>query len=699
MGKSRKMKWKPLSLGLAMSMIVGLMPGVGGVVSASTPGTDVTYTLDANFDQGTLLNVNHDAPNHDQLQLNKITTPFPFVNIAASGRGTVVRIDVNSGAVLGEYATAPDGMGKNPSRTTVDQQGNVWVANRDEYGSSGGQPKGSVTRIGLVIGGTRVNADGTPNPTGQYLKAPFKYSTVVDRDGDGLIKTSLGLGNVLSWSNTGGADTNGGVSTAEDEAIITYTRVAGTGTRTLAVDANNDLWVGGYGDQDFEKLSGVTGQPIPGTQFNLGIGGYGGLIDRNGVLWGARSPILRFDPSTMTGYGVNSVPGAYGLGIDPTTGNIWASELGGTNQVYELNPADGSAINSYPLPFQGAQGITVDGNGHVWAAELFGDEVAHYAPDPNNPGKHILVGTVTGFGGTTGVAVDANGKIWASEYYGNSASRIDPNGGAIGAGGYRVGAIEMTVPIGDGAWPYNYSDMTGFVAIGATSPQGSWTTVQDSGAAATKWGPITWNTESQGSEPAGSSIVVEARAADTEAGLSAQPFVSASNDVPTNLVGQFIEVRATLKAAPDGTSPVLSDIKVQAVEELHKGRMTGGGSIEGSEVKHGFELCADPKGTNNLQINWGKGNKFHLLKLDTAKLLDDPAIGEEPPTAGFDTYTGSGTGRFNGTTDATIEWTFTDAGEPGKNDTAKIVIKDSSGKTLLAVSGRLKNGNHQAHKE
>jgi hypothetical protein len=68
-----------------------------------------TYTLDADFDEGLLVNVNHDSPNNDQLQLNSITTPFPFVNIACSARGTIVRIDVNTGAVLGEYRTAPDG--------------------------------------------------------------------------------------------------------------------------------------------------------------------------------------------------------------------------------------------------------------------------------------------------------------------------------------------------------------------------------------------------------------------------------------------------------------------------------------------------------------------------------------------------------------------------------------------------------------
>ena len=241
-------KWIARLVVFAGAWMVGL---------GSAHGQSFTWTNDIDWDEGTLVNVNHLGPNHDQLQLNVITAPFPFVNIACSNRGTLVRIDVNTGAVLGEYRTAPDGMGKNPSRTTVDLNGNVWVANRGEFGGG----KGSVTRVGLVIGGTRVNADGTPNPVGQYLAPPYQYNTCIDRDGDGLIKTSLGLGNFLPWTNAGGADTNGGVSTADDECIINYTRVTGTGTRTVAVDANNDVWVGGTGDRDHEQLSGVTGQP------------------------------------------------------------------------------------------------------------------------------------------------------------------------------------------------------------------------------------------------------------------------------------------------------------------------------------------------------------------------------------------------------------------------------------------------------
>jgi glutamate-1-semialdehyde aminotransferase len=50
---------------------------------------------------------------------------------------------------------------------------------------------------------------------------------------------------IKPWPNTGGADDNGGVSTAEDECIIHYTRVNSTGTRHVSVNRDNDVWVSG----------------------------------------------------------------------------------------------------------------------------------------------------------------------------------------------------------------------------------------------------------------------------------------------------------------------------------------------------------------------------------------------------------------------------------------------------------------------
>ncbi|MGD8890946.1 MAG: hypothetical protein PVF53_21190, partial [Desulfobacterales bacterium] len=138
--------------------IISLMILFLGQASAA----EKVYTFDADFDEGDKVNVNHDSPNNDQLQLDTIT---PVVFVAASGRGTVVRIDadfrmddeiedVMGESVMGEYRSAPEsaagGFTPYPSRTTIDSLGNAWVANRDVDG-------GSVVKIGIVIGGTRVS--------------------------------------------------------------------------------------------------------------------------------------------------------------------------------------------------------------------------------------------------------------------------------------------------------------------------------------------------------------------------------------------------------------------------------------------------------------------------------------------------------------------------------------------------------------
>src|SRR4029077_14823383 len=125
-----------------------------------------------------------------------------------------------------------------------------------------------------------------------------EYCTAVDRNHDGYIHTSFGLTNLLHWDRDfSGTNDPGGVSAAEDECIINYTRVVCNTTRLIAIDANNDVWVGGTGNSGaHEKLSGVTGQPITNTAVYLSGAGYGGLVDGHGVLWSSAS-LTRFDPA------------------------------------------------------------------------------------------------------------------------------------------------------------------------------------------------------------------------------------------------------------------------------------------------------------------------------------------------------------------------------------------------------------------
>jgi streptogramin lyase len=544
--------------------------GSGNLYSQAQPsaGCTRTFTSDEDFNEGLLLSVNTSVSG--SLRLDQPGQPLPFVYIPCSARGTVVRINVTTGEIVGEYSTAPSGMGKNPSRTTVDKDGNVWVSNRDESSSLNGVAKGSVVRIGLVIGGTRCDADGIANPAGQYLKPPFIFNTCIDRNGDGLIKTSRGLGNILNWSNAGGVDTDGGVATAEDEAITVFTRVMATGARTLAVDEFGDIWVGGSSNRYHEKLHGQTGNSLyvagePNTLMNIGVGGYGGLIDGNGVLWstgGPDVPVLRFDPDGAPFPAAQSLSGRgdYGLGIDPNTGEIWCTKYQG-NLIYKLSPA-GDVIGVYPHGNQTGMGLAVDAEGNVWVAHGGGaSSIGHLKTDGTFVGNVAIPGT-----GPIGVAIDKDGKVWTACISTNNAIRIDPNAGGIGGGANTIGAVDLNVDLGAGAGPYTYSDMTGFVVINATVPSGSWTVVHDGQVAGRKWGKITWNAET----PDMTGIRVEARASDDALGLALLPFVEVGNGEEfccAGVTGRYVEIRTTLfRGITVNETPVLYDLTIECCE-------------------------------------------------------------------------------------------------------------------------------------
>ncbi|HEX6623534.1 MAG TPA: hypothetical protein VF064_07460, partial [Pyrinomonadaceae bacterium] len=425
------------------------------VVVKPRPHASRVYTLDADFGEGDLINITHSPA--EQLQLDSTTRSFNFIWVAVSTKGTVVKINTETGAIIGEYFTSPQGQPRDPSRTTVDQNGNVWATNR---------AGNSVIHIGLVENGQ-----------------------CVDRNGNGVIDTSTGFNNIRPWPNTNNANTNGGVTLAQDECILHYTKVNSFGTRHVSVNKDNDIWVSGTSGQRFDLIDGVTGL-IKRAENSVGFGGYGGLIDRNSVIWSA-APMLWWDTSKpLNGpNGVNwrgySHP-SYGLCID-SLGNVYNTSFGnGTIRKFAPN---GTLLASFNQGDAFAQGCVVDRNDHIWVAHsLNRSTVGHL----KNDGSYV--GTVTVGSGPTGVAVDGAGKIWATNYNSRTVSRINPNLGPLGPDGVtRVGAVEFTTQ-DLGGNPYNYSDMTGSTLTGA--PQtGTWTTVFDSGIAGAEWGRIGWTAQ------------------------------------------------------------------------------------------------------------------------------------------------------------------------------------------------------------
>ncbi|KAL3800251.1 hypothetical protein ACHAWO_013833 [Cyclotella atomus] len=359
------------------------------------------YTTDTDFDRGISVNVNHDDTN-DQLQLDSEATPFNFIWIPISNLNLVVKVDTDTGDILGTYRTAPAGASGDPSRTTVDRDGSVWVANRAAN-------PGTIVHIGLK-----------------------ENNQCQDRNSNPGIQTSNGT-DPLGWTTTGLTGGDPGVGNAEDECIVHYTKVSSCGTRHLSIDAANNVWVSGIGcGRRWDLVKGGrfdTNQSgtIIRSRSGFGYGGYGGLTDPSGIIWSA-SPLLRWNPDPAPGAALNTYDhDSYGLCID-SQGNVWNTALYG-NAIRKFN-SGGVEIGTYPHGYNNAQGCVVDRNDDVWVAHSLISMSINSVGHLKNDGTHV--GNVIVGSGPTGVSVDRNGKIWSANYYDGTLSRIDPNGGAAG---------------------------------------------------------------------------------------------------------------------------------------------------------------------------------------------------------------------------------------------------------------------------
>ena len=520
---------RPLRCAVAVTAAAALLTPMTAGSAGAVAGPSRTYTLDADFDEGTANNVVHSTPN--QLELDDTVTAFPFIWVALSARGTIAKIDTTTGAIRGEYSTTSDGDGShNPSRTTVGTDGSVWAGNRAQS---------SVIHVGVAeTGGCQ------------------------DRNGNGTIETSSGYGDVLAWPG-GAAGASAPATAAADECILHLVDTAGLDARHVSIDASGDVWAGSHGTHDFQRIDDVTGTIIAGTARTLPCGGYGGLIDGNGVLWSANdsgSTLLRWDPAapdSATNPRCLPVP-AYGLAVD-SADNVWASTINGTGRVYKISP-DGGTVADFAMGHPQAQGLAVDGDDHVWiSSSLFGgaNTISHLKNDGS------LVGQVTGAGsGSTGVSVDAAGKIWTANITSSDATRIDPDGGPLGPDGVtRVGGFDLTVPL-PGAAPYNYSDMTGS-SLSGKPKAGTWSVVYDSGIADVEWGWLDWTVDT----PGDSAITFTAASSDDGVTFGPAQAVVEGADL-TVADGRYLRVTAAFTRATSGAqaSPVLYDVTVHTAD-------------------------------------------------------------------------------------------------------------------------------------
>ena len=300
-----------------MTFSVGVAAAIFAAHSVAHAQTK-TWSTSADFNEGIYFNTNSGTV-PGAIWLNRFgTAPVPFINIPTGGRlaadrgwpytpGRIVRVNTESGRVVGEYRCTPEAFESAPSRVVVDRQGNVWVTNR--YESAG---TFAVTKIGVLLGGERFFSPAPglflPHPLGEYVKDPV-YTTGVDRDGDGYIRISAGLGNLLGWTATAGFDLDssvpsaapGTVRQADDELITVFKRYRGSGgkSRSIALDESDDIWLGFHdgptGVIQVDGDDGVVKRTILGP-----LVGYT-MLYQNGYLWGTAVDTGDVRPKPVSG--------------------------------------------------------------------------------------------------------------------------------------------------------------------------------------------------------------------------------------------------------------------------------------------------------------------------------------------------------------------------------------------------------------
>lgn len=126
--------------------------------------------------------------------------------------------------------------------------------------------------------------------------------------------------------------------------------------------------------------------------------------------------------------------------------------------------------------------------------------------------------------------------------------RIDP----------ATNAVDLTVDLGVGAGPDNYSDMTGST-LTAPPDTGSWTIVHDTTIPGAAWGNVSWTADTPGDSEM---RVFVASSAD---GATFGPETEATNGAELPVAdGQYLRTRAEFTRASTGATPVLYDLTILA---------------------------------------------------------------------------------------------------------------------------------------
>ncbi len=274
----------------------------------------------------------------------------PFIWIANSGENTVSKLSTRTGEELDRFA-----VGRDPSRTAVDLDGNVYVASRDSH---------ELTKIAAH--------DCRGSGCVQFTVPTCKGARGVAVDAQNRV-----------WV---GGEGKGGTACLQlhepthGEVLEEYGDVKGR-IYGLALDARNQVWgILNPGDQ-LVRL-GRSGSAVEIYDPPDGAPLYGIAVDLRGNVWIAdngRGGVLRFDPSReiWDRFGDDDGRGR-GVAAD-AAGNIWVADSA-RDLLLKFDGGTGDVLGRYDTGGGEPVGVAIDSEQFVWVVNRGSDTATRIEP-------------------------------------------------------------------------------------------------------------------------------------------------------------------------------------------------------------------------------------------------------------------------------------------------------------------------------
>lgn len=472
---------------------------------------------------------------------------------SSGGEGSAFRVNTESLEIEAAFWTGPyhgGGAwgftnGDSPSRSAVDDAGNLIIANR----AVGTQ--GSITKI-----------------AGDPAACP-------DRNGNGVIDTSTGWDDKLPFDDHDDWD---------DECILWHTQVGAVNTTPRAVAIHPEVgldgvfremgWVGMFSESRFVQFDTETGELTGLEAPTPGLNPYGGAVDRTGWIWCtyAFGSVGRFDTANPDdSFELIALPGdAYRVIVDEND----APWFSGPSDIYRYDRDDASfqAVGIAGVGGFGSCGnIASDGQGSIWGG-TYASAALVYRIDNDDAMAYRTIdtpGTIT-----FGIGVDFDEQVWA---FGIN----DQSTGVGNATVIDIDTEDTQLALNDCggtdclSWVYVRGDISGLQRRNALNPAGSWSRIFDGcgDGGETDWTRVVVD----GVTPAGSNLVVSARTADAPDQMLGAPWVVIGTipddgnelDLDAPFAAQsiedaaYLEVKVVLQSLDHATSPELHGVQVQ----------------------------------------------------------------------------------------------------------------------------------------